>query len=169
MSRWVTVSGPPAASCCWNSGTTEPVEPSTLPKRTATNRQPCPLAGEDLVQPPAIAHIAQQRAAWHIGRQRRHLAVDLIEQEFRLIEKAEAHGGESGDLAYEFAADRTTGARHQHAPAGDEVAHGLGIEYLAWPAQQILDRHRQQCAKRRRIGISRLGMVVEIRQPGQAG
>jgi hypothetical protein len=32
----VTVSGPPAASCRANSGTTDPVEPSTLPKRTVT-------------------------------------------------------------------------------------------------------------------------------------
>ena len=35
---WVTVSGPPAASWRWNSGTTDPVEPSTLPKRTVTKR-----------------------------------------------------------------------------------------------------------------------------------
>ena len=39
-SGWVTVSGPPAASWRGNSGTTDPVEPSTLPKRTVTKRVP---------------------------------------------------------------------------------------------------------------------------------
>ena len=34
ISGWVTVSGPPPASCRRNSGTTLPSEPSTLPKRT---------------------------------------------------------------------------------------------------------------------------------------
>ncbi len=34
-SGWVTVTGPPSMICFWNSGTTEPLEPSTLPKRTA--------------------------------------------------------------------------------------------------------------------------------------
>src|SRR5579859_6343400 len=38
ISGSVTVKGPPAASWRWNSGTTEPVEPSTLPKRTVTKQ-----------------------------------------------------------------------------------------------------------------------------------
>ena len=37
-SGWVTVSGPPLAICERNSGTTLPLEPSTLPKRTIVNR-----------------------------------------------------------------------------------------------------------------------------------
>ena len=40
MSGCVTVSGPPRASWRWNSGTTLPVEPSTLPKRTVMKRVP---------------------------------------------------------------------------------------------------------------------------------
>src|SRR5579884_2942883 len=36
----VTVTGPPRAICSLNSGTTLPLEPRTLPKRTTTNRQP---------------------------------------------------------------------------------------------------------------------------------
>ena len=40
MSGWVTVSGPPRSSWRRNSGTTEPVLPSTLPKRTVTQRMP---------------------------------------------------------------------------------------------------------------------------------
>ncbi|KZC02102.1 hypothetical protein AU375_01653 [Methylobacterium radiotolerans] len=38
MSGWVTVTGPPRAICALNTGTTEPTEPSTLPKRTAISR-----------------------------------------------------------------------------------------------------------------------------------
>ena len=38
MSGCVTVSGPPASICALNFGTTEPLEASTLPKRTAINR-----------------------------------------------------------------------------------------------------------------------------------
>ena len=33
----VTVTGPPALICCLKSGMTEPLEPSTLPKRVVTN------------------------------------------------------------------------------------------------------------------------------------
>ena len=44
MSGWVTVSGPPRSSWRRNSGTTLPVEPSTLPKRTVTQRMPPPAA-----------------------------------------------------------------------------------------------------------------------------
>src|SRR5476649_2422009 len=40
MSGWVTVSGPPCASWRWNSGTTLPVLPSTLPNRTVMQRGP---------------------------------------------------------------------------------------------------------------------------------
>ena len=32
------MTGPPFSICALNSGTTEPAEPSTLPKRTAMNR-----------------------------------------------------------------------------------------------------------------------------------
>src|SRR5690349_12772967 len=38
MSGCVTVSGPPASICALNFGTTEPLEASTLPKRTAISR-----------------------------------------------------------------------------------------------------------------------------------
>ena len=37
MSLWVTVTGPPFSICFLNSGITEPLLPSTLPNRTATN------------------------------------------------------------------------------------------------------------------------------------
>ena len=38
MSRWVTVTGPPRRICSRNTGTTEPDESSTLPKRTMQKR-----------------------------------------------------------------------------------------------------------------------------------
>ena len=38
MSGWVTVTGPPRAICSLNLGITLPLEPSTLPKRTAMKR-----------------------------------------------------------------------------------------------------------------------------------
>ena len=38
ISGWVTVTGPPRAIWRRKIGITEPEEPSTLPKRTATNR-----------------------------------------------------------------------------------------------------------------------------------
>ena len=38
MSGCVTVTGPPAAICRWKIGMTLPADPSTLPKRTVTNR-----------------------------------------------------------------------------------------------------------------------------------
>ncbi len=38
MSLWVTVTGPPRSICSRNLGTTLPVDPSTLPKRTLTIR-----------------------------------------------------------------------------------------------------------------------------------
>ena len=38
ISASVTVNGPPRSICRRKSGITEPVELSTLPKRTATNR-----------------------------------------------------------------------------------------------------------------------------------
>ena len=44
MSGCVTVSGPPRSNWRWNSGTTEPVLPSTLPKRTVMQRMPRPEA-----------------------------------------------------------------------------------------------------------------------------
>ena len=44
MSGCVTVSGPPRSNWRWNSGTTEPVLPSTLPKRTVMQRMPRPVA-----------------------------------------------------------------------------------------------------------------------------
>ena len=37
ISGWVIVSGPPLAICRLNTGMTLPLEPSTLPKRTAEN------------------------------------------------------------------------------------------------------------------------------------
>ena len=37
ISGWVTVTGPPSRICSLKSGITEPLEPRTLPKRTATN------------------------------------------------------------------------------------------------------------------------------------
>ena len=37
-SAWVTVTGPPLSICSRNSGTTEPEETSTLPKRTTAKR-----------------------------------------------------------------------------------------------------------------------------------
>ena len=40
MSGWVTVTGPPASICALNFGTTEPLEASTLPKRTEMRRMP---------------------------------------------------------------------------------------------------------------------------------
>ena len=40
ISGWVTVTGPPAAICFLKMGMTLPLEPSTLPKRTATNLVP---------------------------------------------------------------------------------------------------------------------------------
>ncbi len=43
MSGCVTVSGPPRSNWRWNSGTTEPVLPSTLPNRTVMQRMPRPL------------------------------------------------------------------------------------------------------------------------------
>src|ERR1700744_3074354 len=46
MSGCVTVSGPPRASWRWNSGTTEPVLPSTLPNRTVMQRMPWPVVRE---------------------------------------------------------------------------------------------------------------------------
>ena len=42
MSVWVSVTGPPAAICCSKTGTTEPDEPNTLPKRTMQKRVCCP-------------------------------------------------------------------------------------------------------------------------------
>ncbi len=41
----VTLMGPPAAICSWNIGTTLPLLPSTLPKRTETQRV-CALPGQ---------------------------------------------------------------------------------------------------------------------------
>ena len=43
MSGWVIVTGPPASICRRNSGTTDPDEPSTLPKRTIENIVRAPL------------------------------------------------------------------------------------------------------------------------------
>ena len=40
ISGWVRVIGPPLAICSRNRGTTEPEEPSTLPKRTIARRGP---------------------------------------------------------------------------------------------------------------------------------
>ena len=47
MSGCVTVTGPPSAICFLKSGITEPFEPSTLPKRTATNSVRGASAGRD--------------------------------------------------------------------------------------------------------------------------
>ena len=43
MSGWVIVTGPPGSICRLKSGTTEPDEPSTLPKRTIENTVRAPL------------------------------------------------------------------------------------------------------------------------------
>ena len=43
MSGCVTVTGPPAAICCSNSGKALPLLPSTLPNRTAIKRVPLSL------------------------------------------------------------------------------------------------------------------------------
>ena len=43
MSSWVTVTGPPRSICDLKIGTTDPAEPSTVPKRTAENRVPAPV------------------------------------------------------------------------------------------------------------------------------
>ena len=40
ISGWVTVTGPPLRICSRNSGTTEPDDSSTLPKRTIAKRVP---------------------------------------------------------------------------------------------------------------------------------
>jgi hypothetical protein len=37
LSGWMTVRGPPAASCLLKMGMTLPLEPRTFPKRTETN------------------------------------------------------------------------------------------------------------------------------------
>ena len=62
MSGWVTVSGPPGLSCRSNSGTTEPVEPSTLPKRTATKRVRVGPAG--LGERQRLARSSRRSAWW---------------------------------------------------------------------------------------------------------
>ena len=54
MSGWVTVTGPPRAICSLNRGTTEPLEPSTLPKRTATNSV-CGMPGAPPAHPSVCA------------------------------------------------------------------------------------------------------------------
>src|SRR5690606_1503905 len=38
ISGWVTVMGPPLSICARNRGITEPLEPSTFPKRVVINR-----------------------------------------------------------------------------------------------------------------------------------
>ena len=43
ISGWVKVIGPPSLICLRNNGTTEPLEPSTLPKRTIQKRVLCCL------------------------------------------------------------------------------------------------------------------------------
>ena len=43
ISWWVRVIGPPSLICLRNKGTTEPEEPSTLPKRTMQKRVRCSL------------------------------------------------------------------------------------------------------------------------------
>ena len=43
MSGWVIVTGPPCSICFLKSGTTDPEEPSTLPKRTIENTVRVPL------------------------------------------------------------------------------------------------------------------------------
>ena len=57
MSGWVTVSGPPRSNWRWNNGTTEPVLPSTLPKRTVTQRMAV------FASPPMPAWVPAVRAA----------------------------------------------------------------------------------------------------------
>ena len=89
MSRWVTVTGPPAAIWRRKIGTTEPDEPSTLPKRTAQNavpgkrwsaastahsasalEAPITVAGSTAlsVETSTKAFVADSPATWHITR-----------------------------------------------------------------------------------------------------
>ena len=76
MSGWVTVSGPPRASWRWNSGTTEPVLPSTLPNRTVMQRMPWPRVACGDVQRLAV-HLGQPlRGAHHRGRVHRLVGGD---------------------------------------------------------------------------------------------
>ena len=76
MSGWVTVSGPPRSSWRRNSGTTEPVLPSTLPNRTVTQRIAAGRAARRDVERLAV-HLGQPLAgAHHAGRVHRLVGRD---------------------------------------------------------------------------------------------
>src|SRR5712691_2595375 len=149
----VTVSGPPAASWRAKSGTTEPLDPSTLPNRTVTNRVPSPsgearklaprdrrvgrdhhhelgavsarrlgdvaaaddigqdaldwvgldhrhlfegrgmkhdlqlLAGDDRIDPAALADIGEQRMDCELGPALAQFTVDRVKQEFAVVDQ----------------------------------------------------------------------------------
>ena len=75
-----------------------------------------------------------------------------VEREFAVVEQGEPRRREGGDLARQFGADRAAGAGHQHAPPGDQRAHGGAVEHRLRPAEQVLDRDRlDRCAASSRV------------------
>ena len=119
-SGWVTVSGPPAASWRVNSGTTEPVEPSTLPNRTVTNRVPASPRAARLVEIERLAEALGEPlgGAHHAGRVDRLVGRDHHHQ--RRAEGARRLGDvAAADDVGQHALDRV-GLDHRHdasAPA----------------------------------------------------
>ena len=80
MSGWVTVTGPPFRICSRNRGTTLPLLPSTLPKRTVENEVPLPTRlrlDDELGDPLGRAHHAR-RVHRLVGRDQDE-AVDAVQ------------------------------------------------------------------------------------------
>ena len=82
----------------------------------------------------------------------RHFSVDRVEIEFRGVDEADRGWTDGADLPHDFRANRSAGASHQHATAGDEAMHGLGIEHDLRPPEQVLDRDRLQFGRVRGAG-----------------
>ena len=55
-----------------------------------------------------------------------------------MIDQRQLRRAECGDLADQFAADRTAGPRDEYPLAADKLLHRRPVEDRLWPAEQIL-------------------------------
>ena len=111
-----------------------------------------PEGREAALDQEAMPHVDDARHPFDRRPLLRHFGVDRVEIEFGGVDEADRGRTDGADLPHDFRADRSAGAGHQHAAAGDEAMHGTGIEHDLRPPEQVLDRDRLQFGRVRGAG-----------------
>ncbi len=87
-----------------------------------------------------IAHIAERRIQFQVGKLAAQLAFDLVKVVFGLFQNAERRCAKARDLTAQLRTDRTATAGYQHALARQRLADRSPIQLYRFAAKQVFDR-----------------------------